>query len=162
MASIEIKENPSKFPSANCILESQTLSFRLEDLHVNQPLTGILKMLKETAVRFGSLGNVFLPCLWGLAVITPHSYQQIPSPCIFLRFPAVSPIVETVVQAEEYGHVFSAEHAYSLSKMEQFFLFFCVPDPMHSRQTISPICWPATAFLKEHNFKSQICIMGED
>lgn len=50
----------------------------------------------------------------------------------FLRFPAVSSSVEAVAQTEEYGRFLSAEHAYSLSKAEQFFLFFSAPDPMHS------------------------------
>ena len=50
----------------------------------------------------------------------------------FLRFPAVSPSVEAVAQAKEYGQFLSAEHAYSLAKTEQFFLFFSAPDLMCS------------------------------
>jgi len=48
MAGIEIEENSNKFPSANCMVESQALSFRLEDTKVHQPLTDTLKILKET------------------------------------------------------------------------------------------------------------------
>lgn len=55
------------------------------------------------------------------------------SQCLyFVRFPAASPSVEAVAQAEEYEQFLSAEHAYWFSKTEQFFLFISAPDPMCS------------------------------
>lgn len=137
-----IKENFNKFSPTNWILESQALSFRPADLLSPSTFKWCAEHVKETVQCFSGPWVAVFPCLWGLAVIFPSSYQQIPSPYVFSGF------LLCLWQRNVDGS-FQLSSFVRCQRGSKFFSFSVHPTSCTATtrsQTICFICWQTQIF----------------